>query len=113
MNPFEAYAKRANTVVNAPPPMLGPIKTRAAARERYNEIVAEMACCPSAPELEAYLQTNKSEIAQFASALEFLWLGSDDFPGLEREIALAKARVDAGLDIPRWEPRQTENGNSK
>lgn len=100
---FADYGKRATSAV--PPPLTGVNKTRAQARVRYSEIVADLARFESASALEAYLHEHRSEIAQFAAALEHLWRGGEDFLGLEREIERARARVDPRVDFPRWEPR--------
>lgn len=103
MNPFEAYAKQANTIVNQPAKLVGPLATRSEARVRYDEIVAGLRSCLSIAGVEEELEIRRAEIAQFHAELPFYWEGEGDFPGLRKEIALAQARVDAGLDFPRWD----------
>lgn len=109
MNPFEAYAKTANTMVTQPAKLLGPLATRSEARIRYDTLVAELRTFQTAASLEEYLEIARKEIAQFRSQLPFYWEGEGDFLGLRKEIALAQARVDAGLDFPRWEPEVTSS----
>ena len=111
MDVFEAYSKRAGGIVNNPQRLVGTIKTRGVARERYAQIVREMTLCPTADALEVCLADLAGEIAQYRAELEFLWFGEGDFLGLEKEIERARARVDDGLDFPRWETGQlaTEN----
>lgn len=103
MNPFEAYAAKAQTIVNQPARLLGVNKTRADARQRVSEIVTELRAFHTPASLQEYLEILKPEIAQFKAELDFYWEGEGDFLGLRKEIALAEARVDAGLDFPRWE----------
>ena len=105
-DPFAAYAKRATT--KAPPRLIGAMRTRAEARTRYAEIVANLNRCQDSLILETYIASIKRDLAQFAAELEWLWEGDDDFRGLRKEIEWARARVDDGLDYPRWEPGQTE-----
>jgi hypothetical protein len=104
VNPFEQYAKKANTIVSQPPKLLGPNKTRADARARYDSIVSELTAMRTLLALEEYLEIIRDEIAQFRAELEFYWEGEGDFLGLQKEIERAQVRLDAGLDIPRWEP---------
>lgn len=106
---FAAYGHKATST--APAPLLGPLKRRADARTRYSEIVDAMAACQTPPGLEAYLQSIRAETVQFAAELEFLWSGDDAFLGLEKEIERARARVDDGLDFPRWEPSSPHASN--
>jgi hypothetical protein len=106
---FSAYAKAAHSRVNSPARLVGVIKTRAEARERYVEIVADMTACETPAELAAYLDSVNAEIVQFQAEMEFLWAGENDFLGLQKEIERAHARVDDGLDYPRWEPERFEN----
>lgn len=113
MNPFDAYAKKANTIVNQPTPLLGPIKTRAEARVRCAAIGLEIARCATSEQLESYLASVAPELVQFRTELEFLWFGEGDFLGLEKEIEWARARVDDRLDYPRWEDRYLEEGTMK
>lgn len=107
MNHFEAYAAKAQTIVNQPPKLLGVNKTRGEARQRVDEIVRELRSFQTKDSLEEYLEILRPETAQFRAELEFYWEGEGDFLGLRKEIALAEARVDAGLDFPRWEADAT------
>ena len=110
MNPFEAYGKRATTTV--PDRLIGPNKTRAVAKERYHEIAAELADFSDPENLEIYLMQIASEIAQFRAELPLLWHGDGgDFLGLAKEIERAQARVDDGLDFPRWDVSLVEEGS--
>jgi hypothetical protein len=101
MDAFLAYGKAATS--KAPAKLLGPIKTRAELRERYNQIVAELAECGSLEALESCLARLNAEITQYHAEHEFFWTGDGDFLGLEREIERARARVDDRLDMPRWD----------
>lgn len=107
MNPFEAYAAKAHTIVNQPPKLIGINKTRGEARQRYDAIVKELRSFQTKESLAEYLEILRPETAQFHAELEFYWEGDGDFLGLRKEIALAQARVDDGLDLPRWEPEPT------
>ena len=111
MNPFEAYAARAHTIVTQPAKLLGPLATRSEARVRYDTLVAELRAFQTAASLEEYLEIARKEISQFHAELEFYWEGEGDFLGLRKEIALAQARVDAGLDFPRWETEATSSAD--
>lgn len=107
MNPFETYGKRATSSSAAP--LLGPIKTRAASRERYVEIVGELAAREHIEDLEIYLLSIRPELLQFEGDLPQYWEGDgNDFPGLRKEIERARVRLDDGLDWPRYAP--TEEG---
>lgn len=103
MNPFEAYSKRASTMLSQPAPLLGPIARRADAKARYSEIVAALNAQTDPENLEIYLLQIDKEVTQFRTELDFLWEGNGDFLGLEKEIERARARVDDGLDFPRWD----------
>lgn len=105
-DPFEAYAKAAHSRVSQPQPLIGVNKTRAAARERYSEITTALAAFRDPENLEIYLLSIDRELAQFRAELPFLWEGEDDFLGLEKEIERAQARVDDGLDFPRYEVKE-------
>lgn len=100
MDPFAAYAKQALSPKRDV--LLGPIARRADARIRYSEIVAELNGASSREDLEIYLLNVEREITQFKAELQFFWDGDDDFLGLEKEIERARARLDDGLDYPRW-----------
>lgn len=79
-----------------PAPLTGPIKTRAAARTVYAEIVAELRACEDRETLECYLMTVSEPLQQFEKELDFLWEGDgDDFHGLQGEIRKAWRRVSA------------------
>jgi hypothetical protein len=104
-DPFADYGKRAATIVSQPAALVGPLKRRSDARERYAEIVEGLRACRSEAELETYITSIRPETIQFSAELIFLWTGEgNDFPGLRHEIELARASFDAGLDLPRWEP---------
>lgn len=105
-DPFADYGKRATTT--QPTALVGPMKQRAVARERYAEILAELNACNTPADVERCLAARSPDITQYKAELEFLWLGDDDFRGLEKEIEWATARVDERLDFPRWEPRLTQ-----
>lgn len=76
-----------------PPRLTGCIKTRAAARLVYADIVSELQLCADKDTLEIYLITIGEPLLQFQTELDFLWEGdSEDFKGLNREIQAAFAR---------------------
>ena len=104
MNPFEQYAKAAHTRVSQPQALIGPIKTRGAARTRYSEIVDEMNACEDADALSGFLSSVEAELLQYRIELEFYWEGDGDFVGLAQEIERAKARCDgdAGTYTGNW-----------
>jgi hypothetical protein len=110
-DPFAAYAASANTIVNRPAKLLGVNKTRGEARQRVDAIVQELRGFQTKASLEEYLEILRPETAQFRAELDFYWEGEGDFLGLRKEIALAQARVDAGLDFPRWEPEATSSAD--
>lgn len=106
---FAAYGHKATST--AARPLVGPMATRGLARQRFEVIVVELSLCSTPDEVRHCLGQHASSITQFKAELEFLWLGDGfEFLGLEREIERAIARVDAGLDFPRWEPRHLEEG---
>ncbi len=77
-----------------PVPLTGPIRTRAEARVKYSDIVADLRTVTDEIELEGFLMDMQIEIAQFEAEMPFLWDGDrQDFPGLEQEIEWARARV--------------------
>ena len=77
-----------------PAPLTGPIRTRAEARVKYSEIVADLRTVTDEYELDGFLMDMQIEIQQFEDELEFLWNGDgQDFLGLEQEIERARARV--------------------
>lgn len=100
-DPFAAYGARATS--NTPARLVGPIKTRGEMRDRYDLVVAELRACATKEALAAALEAHGTTILQIHSELEFLWSGSGDFLGLEKEIEHATARVDDRLDFPRWD----------
>ncbi|QDZ07472.1 hypothetical protein FPZ24_08240 [Sphingomonas panacisoli] len=109
-DPFAAYGVKATS--RAPDRLVGAMKTRDVARDRYSLVVAELRAVTTKAALDACLEAHRSTILQIHSELEFLWRGDgNDFLGLEREIEHATARVDAGLDFPRWEPRQQQTSD--
>ena len=89
---FAAYGAKATSV--AVPRLVGVIKTRSAARDRYTEIVAELEACEDSDTLSGFLCSIKPELAQFQAELDLFWEGDGDFLGLAREIERAQARVD-------------------
>ena len=99
---FADYGARATTT--AVPRLVGVIKTRAAAKSRYVEIVAEMASAKSSAELDEYLESIAPELVQFRAEIDFFWNGDGDFAGLQHEIEMAQCRLDDRLDYPRREP---------
>lgn len=102
-DPFAAYGHKATSTAKAP--LVGPLRTRSLVRDRYELVVTELRACTSKQALAACLEAHGSTITQIHAEMEFLWAGDgEEFSGLEKEIALATARVDDGLDIPRWEP---------
>lgn len=102
-DPFAAYGVKATR--QAPAPLVGPAKTRSLLRDRYDLAATELRAVTTPEALEACLEAHGSTIRQVAAEMEFLWNGDgNDFLGLEKEIEHARARVDAGLDFPRWEP---------
>lgn len=92
MNAFADYGSKATTV--AVPRLVGVIKTRAAARVRYTEIVNELNACEDADMLEGFLFSISHELAQFKAELDLFWEGDGDFAGLQQEIQRAQARCD-------------------
>lgn len=82
-------------------PLTGVMKTRAEARTKYGEIVREMFACSDDGALEGYLSTIKAELAQFEMELPEAWNGdgSDTFPGLRREIDMARIRCSDGQEL--------------
>ncbi len=103
-DPFADYGSKATR--QAPERLVGPAKTRSLLRDRYDLAAKELQAVATPQALEAALEAHNSTILQIHAEMEFLWLGDgNDFLGLEKEIERARARVDAGLDLPRWEPR--------
>lgn len=106
-DPFAAYGHKATS--KAPPRLLGAMKTRSEARSRYAEIVANLNRCQDKLILETYIASVDRDLKQYAAELEWLWEGDgQELRGLAKEIEWARARVDVGLDFPRWEPGQLE-----
>lgn len=78
----------------APPPLEGPIKTRAALRTACAALTSDLHGCADQDMLEEVLRSHKAVIDQVEAEHEFFWKGDGaDFNGLEREIELAKLRV--------------------
>lgn len=100
-DPFADYGHRATTT--AAPRLVGVLKTKAAAKDRYTAIVREMAAIGTKQELAKYLEGIEPEVVQFRTELDFFWEGDGDFAGLQREIERAQVRLDDGLDYPRYE----------
>lgn len=101
-DPFSDYAKKALTTT--PERLVGVTKTRAAARQLYTSIIAELAACEDHDMLDAYLASIAHEIAQFRAELDFLWEGDGaDFPGLSIEIDRARERIEAIPENPEYQ----------
>lgn len=109
-DPYASYGHRATST--AVPRLVGVNKTRAQAKERYTEIVAQLHVAATPAKLEQLLAALRPELLQFQSELEFLWEGEGDFTGLRKEIEAAHVRVDPGLDWPRHDP-QAEEGTGE
>ena len=106
-DPFADYGHRATS--KSAPRLVGVIKTRSAARDRYVGIIAEMAACKSSAELDDYLASISAEIVQFRAELPLYWNGTGEpFVGLQQEIERAQVRLDDGLDFPRHDPEQKQ-----
>lgn len=106
IDPFATYGAKATS--QAKPALVGPVKLRSEVRDRFALVSAELAGVTTPSALEACLEAHNSTILQIHAEMEFLWSGDgNDFLGLEKEIEHARARVDAGLDLPRWEPGQS------
>ncbi len=83
----------------APPPLQGPIKTRAALKTACAAVVSDLHGCADADMLNDALREHKAVIDQTEAEHEFFWKGDgQDFNGLEREIELARVRVAADSD---------------
>lgn len=102
-DPFADYGHRATST--ATPRLVGVMRTRQEAKQRYTEIVACLHAADSQAALAAYLDSVRHEIVQFETELPFFWEGDGDFAGLQQEIERATVRLDDGLDYPRTEPR--------
>ncbi len=77
-----------------PPPLQGPIKTRAALRDACGAFVRDLHGCSDRDMLDQVLADNKALTDQVEDEHELYWKGDGaDFNGMEREIALAKLRV--------------------
>jgi hypothetical protein len=117
MDPFAAYALDTQPKRTPPPRLTGGIKTRAAARLAYQEIVSELGACEDADTLDAYLLTVGEQLIQFQDEIEHLWNGDGaDFAGLDREIKAARLRVAGEFRDDRlgslggYEPSNQEEG---
>lgn len=101
MNPFDDYGRRVTTT--ATPRLVGVLKTRTEAKQRYIEMTADLAALQSRADLTVYLDNIRHEIIQFEAELPFFWEGDGDFAGLQREIERTQVRLDDGLDNPRYD----------
>lgn len=102
-DPFAAYGAKATST--AKDRLVGPTKTRAGLRELYALVETELRAANSKAALAACLEAHNSTIIQVHAEAPLLWSGDGaEFRGLEKEIEHAAARVDDGLDFPRWEP---------
>lgn len=74
-----------------PPPLKGPIKTRAELRTACGNFVRDLHGCSDPDQLDIVLSDNKALIEQVESEAEYYWKGDGaDFLGLEKEIANAR-----------------------
>lgn len=105
-DPFASYGHRATST--ATPRLVGIMRTRQQAKQRYTEMVAQLHAAKSSEALAAYLDSVRHEIVQFETELPFFWEGDGDFAGLQQEIERATVRLDDGLDYPRTEPKTEE-----
>lgn len=106
-DPFASYGHRATST--ATPRLVGTMRTRQEAKQRYIEIVAQLHAADSRERLAACLHSVRHEIVQFKTELPFFWEGDGDFAGLQQEIERATVRLDDGLDYPRTEPKTEEH----
>jgi hypothetical protein len=96
MNPFEAYAGKAKSIVERPAALIGVIKTRREARLAYNELVGRIRSCRRRSVLEQCLAEAEPQILQVHAEMPFFWHGDgEEFVGLEREIEAAFETVEA------------------
>jgi len=78
-----------------PAPLTGPIKTRAAVRDKYHEVVMEIAGAADKDSLEIYLETQRPFLQQLRDELPALWNGDGaDFIGMDMEIQNAFKRIE-------------------
>lgn len=78
----------------APPPLKGPIKTRAALRTACGAFVRDLHGCGDQDQLDIVLRDNAALIEQVEEEHELFWKGDGaDFLGLEKEIERAKLAV--------------------
>lgn len=78
-----------------PVPLKGPVKTRAEVREKYREVVMEMAGAADKDTLEIYLDTQQPFLQQLRDELPRLWDGDgSDFIGMDKEIQAAFKRIE-------------------
>lgn len=83
-----------------PPPLTGPIKTRAEIRVACGEFVRELNACGDGDQLEAFIAESKPLLDQVREEVEFYWIGDGaDFAGLEKEIENARDRVYQGNPV--------------
>lgn len=77
-----------------PPPLKGPIKTRAGVRDAYGTFLVELAECTDIDTLEAFIVTSKPLIDQINDESEYYRDGDGgEHKGMTREIADARERV--------------------
>lgn len=77
-----------------PPPLQGPIKTRAELRKACGAFVRDLQGCGDSDMLDIVIEANEALIEQVRTEAEFFWKGDGaDFLGLEKEIEEAEKRV--------------------
>lgn len=81
----------------APPPLKGPVKTRAELRNACAAFTRDLHGCGDQDMLDQVLRDNKALTDQVQDEHEFFWNGDGaDFLGLAKEIEAAKTRVNEG-----------------
>lgn len=85
--PADRQAQPDAQVRKMPPPLKGPIKTRAELRIACGNFVRELKACGDDEMLSAFLEENRALVRQVEDEAEFFWLGDGaDFIGMKREI---------------------------